>query len=230
MKKPVNPGSRLPGAARGNSVDGYRAADEPARMTQPGRDPHPPAEPAAPTLTPRLALHLPRDTDLDELHELFADPQVWRDDPIARHRDREQTRTLIDRWQAGWRDNGAGMWVARSTEPATAHRLVGIGGAFVRQQVAWNLGFRLAREFWGHGYAQEIVRAGWAAARALRPALPMTAYLVEGNIRSQRATERAGLRRVWRGPDAGNPDPDAVRLLYADRDLPPATIQALTEV
>jgi hypothetical protein len=25
---------------------------------------------------------------------------------------------------------------------------------------------------------------------------------------------------VWRGPDAGNPDPAAVRLVYADRPLP----------
>jgi len=26
---------------------------------------------------------------------------------------------------------------------------------------------------------------------------------------------------VWRGPDAGNPDPDAVRLVYADRPVDP---------
>jgi hypothetical protein len=24
---------------------------------------------------------------------------------------------------------------------------------------------------------------------------------------------------LWRGPDVGNPDPDAVRLVYADRPL-----------
>jgi len=60
-------------------------------------------------------------------------------------------------------------------------------------------------------------------------ALPLTAYLLEGNSRSQRAIERAGLHPVWRGPDAGNPDPGAVRLLYADRELTPSLVAALTE-
>jgi RimJ/RimL family protein N-acetyltransferase len=121
------------------------------------------------------------------------------------------------------------MWVARGAEPATQGRLIGVGGTFVRYGVAWNLGFRLSPACWGQGYAQEISRAAFRAARHVRPDLPMTAYLLEGNVRSQRATERTGLRRVWRGPDAGNPDPQAVRLLYADRDLPPALIRTLTQ-
>jgi hypothetical protein len=27
------------------------------------------------------------------------------------------------------------------------------------------------------------------------------------------------LQLLWRGPDAGNPDPDALRLVYADRPI-----------
>jgi len=82
--------------------------------------------------------------------------------------------------------------------------------------------------FWGQGYAQEIIVAAVAAAHQLRPDLPMTAYLLEGNTRSQRATERAGLHLIWRGPDAGNPDPTAERLLYANRGLPPDVVDRLT--
>ncbi|MFK3979547.1 GNAT family N-acetyltransferase [Micromonospora sp. NPDC050397] len=180
--------------------------------------------------TARLTLTVPERDDLAELYRLYADPQVWRDDPVSRHVDRDQTKAMIDRWRSTWSRDGLGMWVARGTEPATRGRLVGIGGCFVRQGVAWNLGFRLSPAFWGQGYAQEIIRAAVAAAREARTELPLTAYLLEGNSRSQRATERAGLRLVWRGPDAGNPDPDAIRLLYADRDLPPATVKALTDV
>jgi hypothetical protein len=29
------------------------------------------------------------------------------------------------------------------------------------------------------------------------------------------------LHLVWRGPDVGNPDPAAVRLVYADREITP---------
>ncbi|TDB80892.1 GNAT family N-acetyltransferase [Micromonospora sp. KC721] len=121
------------------------------------------------------------------------------------------------------------MWVARSAEQATHGQLVGIGGAFIRGGVARNLGFRLFPAFWGQGYAQEIIRAAVSAAREVRGDLPLTAYLLEGNTRSQRTTERAGLRLVWRGPDAGNPDPQAVRLLYADQDLSPALLKALMD-
>jgi hypothetical protein len=45
------------------------------------------------------------------------------------------------------------------------------------------------------------------------------AYLLEHNAQSRGRAEKAGLMLVWRGPDAGNPDPDAVRLVYADRPV-----------
>ena len=47
----------------------------------------------------------------------------------------------------------------------------------------------------------------------------MIAHLVEHNVRSRGRAERSGLSLVWRGPDAGNPDLKAVRLVYADRPL-----------
>jgi RimJ/RimL family protein N-acetyltransferase len=176
-----------------------------------------------------LTLTVPQRGDVSELYHLYADPQVWRDDPLTRHTSQDQTEAMVDRWRAAWERDGRGMWVARSATPAAQGQLVGIGGCFIRYGVAWNLGFRLVPAFWGHGYAQEIIRAAVGVAREVRADLPLTAYLLEGNTRSQRATERAGLRLVWRGPDAGNPDPRAVRLLYADEDLPPAVVRALTD-
>ncbi len=173
--------------------------------------------------TPRLVLRVPDPADVTELFALYAHPEVWRHDPVTRHVDDGQSARMIERWRAGWAA-GLGMWVARLPDGD----LVGIGGCFVRHGVAWNLGYRLMPEFWGQGYAQEIIAAAVDAARTLRPDLPMTAYLLDGNDRSRRATERAGLRLVWRGPDANNPDPAAVRLLYADRSLDDALIRLLT--
>lgn len=37
---------------------------------------------------------------------------------------------------------------------------------------------------------------------------------------------RLGLELVHRAPDAGNPDPTAVRLVFADRDLTAAQLEA----
>ncbi|SDX59462.1 hypothetical protein SAMN05661080_00500 [Modestobacter sp. DSM 44400] len=47
----------------------------------------------------------------------------------------------------------------------------------------------------------------------------MIAHLLEHITESRGRAERSGLRLVWRGPDAGSPDPADVRLVYADRPV-----------
>ncbi len=174
--------------------------------------------------TERLALRVPVQADLERLFELYSDPQVWEPDPMTRHEDPAQTERMIEAWRAAWDRDGLGIWTAWDGD-----EFVGIGGCFVRYGVAWNLGFRLRPACWGRGYAQEISAAAILTARRRREELPVTAYLVEGNERSLRAVDRTGLRLVWRGPDAGNPDATAIRLLYSDRPLPPAVLEKLTE-
>lgn len=78
-------------------------------------------------------------------------------------------------------------------------------------------------------YAQEIIAAARAAAAQVHPKLPVTAYLLEHNVGSKRAAERAGLHLVWRGADAGNPDPSAVRLVYSDRALDDGMLNVLVQ-
>lgn len=179
--------------------------------------------------SPRLSLRAPTPADLPQLFELYADPQVWGPDPLSRHDTPDQTARMIEGWRTAWRRDGLGMWIAASAEEDTHGLFVGIGGCFVRYGIAWNLGFRLSPRFWGRGYAQEISAAAMAAARARRPELPITAYVLAGNGRSQAAVARTGMTLVWRGADAGNPDASAVRLLYADRQLSDEVVQALTE-
>lgn len=78
----------------------------------------------------------------------------------------------------------------------------------------------------GLGYAQEIAAAALERARHVAPDRPVVAHLLEHDAASRRTAERAGLRLRWRGPDGGNPDPDAVRLVHADRELDEATLAA----
>ena len=69
------------------------------------------------------------------------------------------------------------------------------------------------------GLAAELVDAALAAARRVDRDLPLVALLLEPDVHSRGRAERAGLSLVRRGPDAGNPDPSAVRLVFADRPL-----------
>jgi RimJ/RimL family protein N-acetyltransferase len=173
--------------------------------------------------TERLLLRVPAAEDLESIFGMYSDPQVWAADPLSRQEDRAQTGQMIANWLSAWERDGLGLWTAWAGED-----FAGIGGCFARYEVAWNLGFRLRPSFWGRGFAREIGGAGIRAARNRRPDLPVTAYLLEGNDRSRRTVEGLGLHRVWRGPDAGNPDPTAVRLLHSDRPLSPSVVSTLT--
>jgi RimJ/RimL family protein N-acetyltransferase len=98
----------------------------------------------------------------------------------------------------------------------------------VRHRAVWNLYYRLTPAAQGHGLASEMVTAAQAAAADLRPDLPVVASLLEHNLGSKSIAERAGLELAWRGPDSGNPDVTAIRLIYADRPLADDLIKTLT--
>lgn len=175
--------------------------------------------------TARLRLDAVLPDDLDEHFALMSDPAVWEHLPSGRHIEREQTAAAIQHSLGHWARDGLGYWTARLREdlpgtPLPAGAVVGTGGCALRVGTAWwNLYYRLTPAAWGHGLAAELVTAALDSARTVDPDRPVVAYLLEHNVESRRRAERSGLARVWRGPDAGNPDPDAVRLIYADRPL-----------
>ncbi len=174
--------------------------------------------------TDRLELTAVGTGDLDELYRLNSDARVWTHFPSGRHRSPEQTAEQVAKFVAAWDRDGLGYWTARLRNGGG---FVGIGGCMLTRGVAWNLYYRLRPEAQGNGYAAELAAAGRSAAATTHPELPVAAYLLEHNQASRRTAERAGLQLVWRGPDAGNPDPDAVRLVFADQELAPAVLDTL---
>lgn len=162
--------------------------------------------------------HLARPThdDVDALHRICSDPRVWTHFPSLRHTHREQTTALVEKWLQGWERDGLGTWVVRSTADGD---MLGYGGCTVLGGEVWNLGYRLAPEAQGQGLAGHVALEGARRAGETRPELPVIAYLLEHNQASRRTAERAGLTLRHRAPDAGNPDPAAVRLVLADRPL-----------
>lgn len=160
--------------------------------------------------------------DVDALYALNSDPRVWTHLPSGVHTSREQTEGFVTRQAAAWDRDGLGYWIARTREEDS---FAGVGGCTVKEGLAWNIYYRFAPEVQGRGLATELVRAALAAARSTRAELPVTAVLLEHNRASKSVAEKAGLDLVWRGPDAGNPD--AVRLVYADRAVPADTIAKL---
>jgi RimJ/RimL family protein N-acetyltransferase len=163
------------------------------------------------------------ENDLDLIFGLSSDPRVWTHFPSGVHTTRERTRAQLGRQAAAWASDGLAHWTAHLHDGTFA----GIGGCSIRDHVAWNVYYRFAPEVQGRGLATELARAAQGAARQVRPDLPVIASLLEHNLASKAVAEKSGLRLIWRGPDIGNPDPGAIRLVYADRDVPAGLVGEL---
>jgi RimJ/RimL family protein N-acetyltransferase len=110
--------------------------------------------------TERLVLRMFREEDFEEYAAMTADPEVSRylgdGRPLARADAWRQMAMILGHWQL----RGYGIWAVEET--ATA-RLAGRIGFFNPEGwPGFELGWVLAREFWGRGYATEGAR------RALR--------------------------------------------------------------
>jgi RimJ/RimL family protein N-acetyltransferase len=170
--------------------------------------------------TGQLELRAISADDTTALYGLNSDPRVWTHLPSGVHTSPAQTVDQVARQVAAWECDGLGYWTAWSHQGSFA----GVGGCAVNTGIAWNLYYRFSPEAHGSGLATELARAALSAAHDTRPDLPVTALILEHNLASKRVAENAGLTLAWRGPD---PAGEAIRLVYADRDLPGCAVSRL---
>ncbi|MBT2474078.1 GNAT family N-acetyltransferase [Microbacterium sp. ISL-103] len=173
--------------------------------------------------TDRLQLSRAVPSDLDAVFAIQSDPRVWTHYPSLRHTTRDDSIRMMERWERSWERAGLGSWVVRMRDTG---EVIGNGGCTLLDGDVWNVGYRIAADHHGRGYATELARAAVDRARILAPDRAVIAYLVEHNTGSARVAQKLGLELVHRAPDAGNPDPSAIRLVYADRALTPGQLEA----
>jgi RimJ/RimL family protein N-acetyltransferase len=167
--------------------------------------------------TQRLLLRRWRDADREPFAALNADPEVMRHFPAPLTR--EQSDALVDRLEAQFDEHGYGAWAVEA-----GGELLGFTGLL---QATWEaeftpaveVGWRLRRSAWGHGYASE------AATAALRTGFAHVDSIISvtatTNERSQRVMHRLGMRYVQEFDHPRVPEGSPLRrhLLYrADRD------------
>jgi RimJ/RimL family protein N-acetyltransferase len=144
--------------------------------------------------TERLVLRPWRASDREPFAALNADPVVM--EHLQGTMDRAASDASVDRIHACWADRGWGLWAVEVPEVSPFIGYVGLWPADFVAPGTVEVGWRLAREFWGNGYAPE------AAADALRFGFQdvgldeVVSFTVPQNSNSWRVMEKIGLRRA----------------------------------
>jgi RimJ/RimL family protein N-acetyltransferase len=143
---------------------------------------------AAVTLrTERLLLRPWRDEDVVAFDELNADSEVMQFLPVL--------PDWPKRARAHWKTHGFGQWVVERPDIAGFIGVVGLNSISYPAhftpavEVAW----RLARAYWGRGYATEAARASLDFGFEKLGLTEIVATTVVANQRSRRVMERLGM-------------------------------------
>ncbi|WP_172170381.1 GNAT family N-acetyltransferase [Brevibacterium sp. CT2-23B] len=184
--------------------------------------------------TPDYVLDRPSADDLDQFFSIDSDPRVWTHLPSGRLTDEEEAEAILVRLASQWELDGIGPWMVRQKPGGdilghcgcSLRGVSGPGASRGTPGAFWNLGYRFRPEAQWRGLATAVSREAMEAAADIDPELPVVAYLLEVNTASAEVARRLGLELVHRAPDAGNPDPTAVRLVFADRELTAAQLDA----
>ncbi len=144
--------------------------------------------------TPRLWLRRWRPEDLEPFAALNADPDVMKHFPSLLSR--EDTAAAVGRVKKHFEDLGYGFWAVEA--PGQAPFIGFIGLAVPAFEAPFTpcveIGWRLARDWWGQGLATEGARAALAFGFE-RLSLPeIVSFTVPGNTRSRRVMEKLGMR------------------------------------
>lgn len=141
---------------------------------------------------PRVLLRSWRGDDLDPFAALNADPAVT--EFLAGPRSREASAEMIARLQAGIDERGWGLWAVD-----VEGRCIGFTGITHPRFEAHftpcvEIGWRLARDAWGHGYATEAARLALDYGFEVLGLQEIVAFTTVANHRSRRVMERLGMR------------------------------------
>jgi len=147
--------------------------------------------------TERLLLRRWRTSDRAPFARLNADPAVT--EHLLGPMSPDASDAFVDRIEAHWDQRGLGLWAVEVPAVAPFVGYVGLWPADIVRPGAVEVGWRLVRAHWGHGYATEAARAALRFGFERLGLAEIVSFTVPQNVRSRRVMERIGLTR---DPDA----------------------------
>lgn len=142
-------------------------------------------------------LHLRRWTDADRgpFAAMNADPRVMEHFPAVLSR--EESDALAARIEAHFERHGYGLWAVGIEGVAPFAGFIGLSVPRFEAHFTpcVEVGWRLASEHWGRGYATEGARAAVAFGFGVLGLDEVVSFTAAGNLRSRRVMEKIGMVR-----------------------------------
>ncbi len=159
--------------------------------------------------TERLRLRAWRDDDLESFAALNADPVVMEHFPAPLTRD--ESDAFVTTARERWREGGPSWWAVEVVDGAPFIGFVGLSEVRFEAPFtpAVEIGWRLAREHWGRGYAPEAARAALDHGFDELALAEIVSFTVVANTRSRRVMEKIGMHHDPTGDFVHPSLPDA---------------------
>jgi RimJ/RimL family protein N-acetyltransferase len=151
--------------------------------------------------TERLRLVVWHERHIAPFASMNADPEVMRYFPTTLSE--AQTRAGVDDWRAQFEEEGWSNW---AVELKDSGEFIGfIGLSIPRRQLPFSpcveVGWRLARRFWGNGYATEGARASLDIGFRRLALAEVVSFTALANLRSRAVMKRIGMSNTGRDFD-----------------------------
>ena len=143
--------------------------------------------------------------DLGALAQLWAEADVMRYLPSGKPRSVEATQTELNYMLEHWQQYGFGTWALRLKEPSQPEFIgycelqylheepCGVSAEVARQVKEVELGYGLAKTYWGQGIAREAASAALRYGFEVVKLPRIVAAIHEDNIASRRILEGLGM-------------------------------------
>lgn len=144
--------------------------------------------------TDRLLLRGWRDEDKLPYAMLNADPEVMRHFPSMLSP--QQSDEMVDHMAMAWEANGFGLWAVERLDTHAFIGFVGLSSPSWADPPCVEVGWRLAHQHWGNGFAPEAARAALAFGfhHVVLPTYEIVSFTTTRNLKSQRVMQKIGMR------------------------------------
>ena len=145
--------------------------------------------------TPRLILRRWEETDSEPFAKLNSDPAVM--EFLLKPLSREESDAMIGRIEAHFTEHGFGLWAVETKGTGELIGFTGLSRPNFETQFTpcVEVGWRLAKSHWGHGFATEAAQAALNFGFHKADLKEIVSFTVPTNKQSIAVMKRLGMRR-----------------------------------